>query len=313
MKQLRGVLSVFFLGICITCLNGAESEIIYGVKQVTFETPYGKIYVNLPDDIAIGDIISGQLSVASSGSTDKKRAKNAKRLKRYSVEIGGEKTAIGDSWGKWKIPPGENTSVNLLDPKGKIIDSIRVPVQSQPPPVKDEGFQCPAIAEAERPLRIKGPFNGDFSDTNLMMGDQEVEKLVESPRALIVESPGDVIGKTMLNYSEGNVKGTCELRNISVHPSVGKFKLKSGETTSLTVIVRGLEGLEEAVPLHIKNKTPEVVTVKGEGTIDIQPSDVKPGGTFVYKSTITGARPGPFIISASVLEEPSPPAKNSDY
>jgi hypothetical protein len=260
-----------------------------------------------------GDTISGKLSAASSGPTDKKRAKNAKRLKKYSVEIGGEKTAIGDSWGKWKIPPGENTSVNLLDPKGNIVDSIRVPVQSQPPPGKDEGFQCPAIAEAERPLRIKGLFDGDFSNTHVMMGDHELEKLVESPRQLIVESPSDVIGKTMLNYSEGNVKGTCELRNISVHPSVGKFKLKSGETTSLTVIVKGLEGLEEAVPLHIKNKTPEVVTVKGEGTIDIQPSDVKPGGIFVYKSTITGARPGPFIISASVLEEPSPPAKNSDY
>lgn len=186
-------------------------------------------------------------------------------------------------------------------------------MQSQPPPGKDEGFQCPAIAETQRPFHIKGNFNGDFSDTNLMIGDYEVEKIAESPRKVTVESPSDVIGKTMLNFSEGNVKGTCELRNISVHPSVGKFKLKSGETTSLTVIVKGLEGLEEAVPLHIKNKTPEVVSVKGEGTIDIQPSDVKPGGIFVYKSTITGIKPGDFRISTGVLEETPPPAKNSDY
>ena len=313
MKHLKGVLLVFFLGICFTCLNGAECEVLYGVNQVKFPTSYGNIYVTLPDDMAMGDIISGQLSASSFGPTDKKRAKNAKRLKRYSVEIGEGKTTIGDSWGKWKIPPGENTTVNLLDPKGNIVDSIRLPVRSQPPLGKDEGFQCPFIAQAERPFHIKGDFNGDFSDTSVKMSDQNLVLFAESPRELIVESPSDVIGNTRLDYSEGNVKETCKLRNISVHSSVGKFKLKAGETTSLTVIVKGLEGLEDAIPLYIKNKTPDIAGVKGEGKIDIQPSDVNPDGTFIYKSTITGITPGRFHISTGVLEETPPPAKKSDY
>ena len=312
MKHLKGVLLVFFLVVCFTCLNGAESEVLYGVNQVKFPTSYGNIYVTLPDDMAIGDIISGRLFAASSGPTDKKRSQNEKRLKKYSVEIGGEKTAIGDNWGKWKIPPGENTSIKLLDPKGNIVDSIRVPMQSQPPPGKDKGFQCPSIAEAERPFHIFGLFNGDFSDTTVMMGDIELEKFAESPRCLIVESPGDVIGNTRLNYSEGNVKGTCELRNISVHTSVGKDKLLEGENTNLSVTIRGLEGLEEGLPLYIKNKTPKVVSVKGEGVIDIQPKDVKTDGIFVYTTTVTGIIPGHFRIFAGVLEETASPAKKSD-
>jgi hypothetical protein len=302
MKYLKGVLLVFFLGVCFTCINSAEKEVLYGVRQVKMSTSSGNIYLLLPEDIAPKDTISGKLISEPSGETKKKRSKNEKQLDNYSVEMSGEKTAVKEKWVKWEIPDGNHMEVKLLNPKGDMVDTIRVPVQYTPPPIKIDGFQCPAIAEAERPFHIKGDFNGNFSDTNVMMGDTELEKLAESPREVIVESPSDVIGNTMLNYSEGNVKGTCELCNISVHPHADQYKLHPGEITKYTVMVNGLGNLTDIIQLNITNKTPDVAILKGEGIIYIQPSDVT-NGTFVYETTITGLKPGPFIISARLTDE----------
>jgi len=65
---------IFFLGVCFTCLNGAESEVLYGVKQVKFTTSYGNIYLLLPENTVGGDTISGKL--ASEPSKIKGQAKS---------------------------------------------------------------------------------------------------------------------------------------------------------------------------------------------------------------------------------------------
>ena len=41
---------------------------------------------------------------------------------------------------------------------------------------------------------------------------------------------------------------TCDCRNVSVEPRVGKSNLKKGETTDLVFTVRELEGLEDEIP-----------------------------------------------------------------
>lgn len=312
MKPIRGffylALLVFFIGSRFTGLDAAAVKTIEGLRYIDFDTPYGKIGVGLPDDMAMGDIISGQLAVEPSGRSEKKRAKNEKRLNRYSVDIGGQKAAVGGHRGKWTIPPAGNVSVALLDPKGKVVDTVQVPVNPQPPAGGAGDFQCPKVTQGGRLWRMDGKFDGDFSNTRVAMDGKEVEKWAESPRNVILETPMDVVGKTTIQYTEGSIKGTCQCRNIVVTLHADKLTLHKGETTQLSVTVRGLEGLEEPVPLGIENKSPAIVSLKDEGTFIIQPADVKPGGIYIYRSVLTGIMPGNFNISARVVYE-SPPAE----
>jgi hypothetical protein len=311
MKPIKGffylTFLVFFIGSSFIGLDAAAVKTIEGLRYIDFDTPYGKIGIGLPDDMAMGDVISGQLAVEPSGRSEKKRAKNEERIKRYSVDIGGQKAAVGDHWGKWTIPPADNVSVVLLDPNGKVVDTAQVPVNPHPPAAGFGDFQCLKVTQGGRLWRMDGKFNGDFSDTNVSMGGNEVEKWAESPRYVILESPMDVVGKTTIQYREGSIKGTCQCRNIVVTLHAAKLKLHKGETTQLSVTIRGLEGLEEPIPLSIKNKTPTIVSLKDEGTFFIQPADVKPGGIYIYRSVLTGIMPGNFNISARVVYE-SPPA-----
>lgn len=310
MKALKGffyfALLIFFIHISFYPLKAAALKTDEGLHYINFDTPYGKIDVGLPDDMAMGDIISGKLTADPSGQTEKERTENGKRLNQYSLDVDGVKTSVSNGWGKWMIRDVNNLLVVLLDPKGKVVDKTQVPVLSQPPAVGTGDFQCPQISQGGRLIQFGGKFNGDFSDTQVLMADKNLEKWAESPRKAILETPMDVIGNTTVQYTEGSYKGTCDCRNVLVQPHADKFKLEKGETTNLTVIVRGLEELEEHMPLQIKNKTPNIVSLKDEGTFFIQPADVKPGGIYVYKSVITGIMPGNFNISARIVDQPTP-------
>lgn len=312
MKPLKGVfyftLLMFFIGGSFIALDAAAVKTIEGLRYIDFDTPYGKIGIGLPDDMAMGDVISGQLAVEPSGRSEKKRAKNEERLNRYSVDIGGKKAAVGDHWGKWTIPTADNVSVVLLDSNGKVVDTAQVPVNPHPPEAGAGNFQCPKVTQGGRLWRMDGKFDGDFSDTHVTMDGNEVEKWAESPRHVILETPMDVVGKTTIQYTEGSIKGTCQCRNIVVLLHADDLHLRRGQTTGLSVTVKGLDGLEEPVPLSIENKTPTIVSLKDEGTFIIKPSDVKPGGIYIYRSVLTGILPGNFNISARVVYE-SPPAE----
>jgi hypothetical protein len=311
MKPIKGffylALLVFFIGSGFIGLDAAAVKTIEGLRYIDFDTPYGKIGVGLPDDMAEIEVISGKIAVEPSGRSEKQRAKNEKRLNRYSVDIGGQKAAVGDDWGKWKIPPADNMTVALLDPGGKVVDTVQVPVNPHPPAGGAGDFQCPKVTQGGRLFHINGNFDGNFSNTDVSMGGEKVEKWAESPRKVILETPMDVIGNTTIQYTEGSYKGTCECRNIGVQLHADKLKLHKGDITELSVTVSGLKDLKKRIPLSIKNHTPNIVSLKDEGIFFIKPSDVKPGGIYVYKSVAAGIMAGNFNISARVVYD-SPPA-----
>jgi len=278
----------------------------YGLHIVEFKTPYGNVYVNLPDDMAKGDVISGKLTARPAGKKEKERAKNTNRLNDHLVDIADQKTAVGGKWGKWIIPEAKELAIILMNQQGKTVAKTEVPVLPGKPAFASGDFQCPKYAQAGQTIQIKGDFNGDFSNTHVHLGGEELGKWAESPRQLIIGSPMDQIGETIVTLNEGDYKTECKCRNISVEPKAGKYKLLKGETTDVTVIVRGLEKLEDAVPLRIENKTPTMVKLAGEGSIVIQPDDVGPGGIYTYKTHVTGISPGRFHIRASIAP-PLPP------
>jgi hypothetical protein len=277
--------------------------------MVKFETQYGIIYIDLPDDMARGDIISGKLMAKpKKDKKKKKQAKNMAILNKHVMEINNQKTPVKSGWGKWTIPDVEKLTITLLDHKGKTAAKIHLPlpVPDEAPVFINDDFRCADYAQTGGPIRIHGIFDGDFSDTDVRIGEKKLEKWAESPRQIILESPRDVIGMAHVYFKEGEYNGEFKYRNISVVPGVGKTDLVKGEKTNLTVIVRGLENLDRDIPLRIENRTPDIVKMEGEsGTVIlIHPSDVQAGGTYTHKRVLTGKTRGTFRIRAGIVLPP---------
>ena len=66
-----------------------------GITIVTFVLPNGAIYVNLPEDMAPGDTLSGSVSIDALGATEQERAQNLVALSNYRVEVAGQKAGVG--------------------------------------------------------------------------------------------------------------------------------------------------------------------------------------------------------------------------
>ncbi len=273
-----------------------------GLLSVFFDTPQGKIRVNLPDDMAAGDIISGTLITMPAGRNDKARAKNLKLLKSYVLEIDGQKTMAGEDWGKWKIPHKKELHMTLKNKKDQVLGKTRLPVLPEQPTPESGEFKLPRMGQAGISLPVKGKFNGDFSNTDCRIGDKKVKIWAESPRQAVVASPMDQFGPLEIHLKEGDYETAGEYRNIGIALTAPKLKLKSGETTTLTVTARGLEGVDEEIPLSLENKTVDVVKMEGgqAAVVLIRPEDVSTDGIYTHRCTIVGIMPGNFNISALI-------------
>ncbi len=58
-----------------------------GLNTAVFETPHGKLKVNLPDDAAGGDTISGTVVAEPAGNTPEEKAQNEDELVGYVVAV----------------------------------------------------------------------------------------------------------------------------------------------------------------------------------------------------------------------------------
>lgn len=300
-----GLLFIFLISGFIG-LNAAEAKIMpkSQYQKISLSSSKGKVNLFAPDKYAAGDTISGKMTAEPSGKTGKKRAKNAKILDQYSVEIAGVKKGVGNGWITWTVPDAKDLTVTLLNEKGKRVDSIRIPVHYRAGEVKPRDFQCPEIIQVGYVFPIPGQYNGVSGDTIVRVGEEEVELWAESPRALIVEPPPRQTGEMEISVEEGNVTKTFRTRNIAVLLHADALHLKRGQTTGFTVTVRGLEGLEEPLPLYVTNLTRETVSMEGEGTVWIEPGGVNPkDGSFVFTSSIVAHSSGTFSIKASVIDE----------
>lgn len=312
MKYLKGsfvfllfvfLFSLFFLEAALEGKEAAAAKIITtrGIHVVEFTTPHGKIYINLPDDMARGDVVSGKLTLEPLGLKDKKKAKNLELLKKYTLEVGGQQTSADKEWDKWNIPGEKELAIILKNPRGKVIAETGAAIIPAVPAPKTGVFRCDEVGLAGNIFRYKGQFDGNFVNTEVHMGDRELEKWAESPRQVLVTSPNDVVGSTTVSLKEGDFQDQCPFRNLSLESQIGKATLLKGETTQLVLTIKGLEGMTKDIPMRLENATPNIVTLKQEEIITIRPGDVKPGGVYICERTLTGITPGRFHISVVIV------------
>jgi len=83
--------------------------------------------------------------------------------------------------------------------------------------------------------------------------------------------------------------------------SAPKTQLLKGESTTVTVVVSGLQDITQSIPLHLVKGG--VVRMEGgdSQTKVIKPDEVKRGGTYSITRKITGQQAGGFSVTASVV------------
>lgn len=294
-----------------------DSSSADGLYITTFTTPQGVIKINLPDDMAAGDTISGTVTAEPAGQNDGEKAQNLAELKRHVLVMEGQQTLVGAEIFSWSIPRLLNTnSKNIfLLQRSQTAATTTIPISATPLP-NPPGFTLPTGGQQSRLIRIKGPANGVFSPQDYVkVGGTTLPPVAESPRSLIVRNTSDSLGPTNLECHENGVEMRCPFRNIGLSLAAPKLNLLRGETTTLHVVVLGLGGVAADQSLDLENNSPSVIKISGGDRqhINIRASEVRPDGTYAMDRTLTGIMAGGFGVTATVTwtDVCKPPNGNS--
>ena len=289
-----------------------RTDTAFGLITTTFDTLEGTVSVNLPDDVASGDTISGTVIAEPKGTTKDEQAKNEDSLNGYVVEVAKQETPPQQKQGsKWVIPPAAQfIPVVLKNREGKEVARTNVPLSQghvvNPKPngdlPQDGSYTTPPFGQAGRPVSVAGPFDGDFANTAIKLGNNTAQFLAESPRKAVVRSPANLTGPATIEVNEqGKLVAKCHYQSIGVRLAADKLNLIRGEQTVLTVTLSGLNGVGSPVPLQLTNATPWTVRMEGgeSQTITARPQEFT-GGVFTTQRMLTGVRAGGFTINAVV-------------
>ena len=276
-----------------------ESNTENGLYVSIFTTPHGKIRVNLPNDMAAGDTVSGSIYTEPAGKDETERNANLFQLNGYVVDLSGQRTTVGDKTFTHNIRGP--LSVVLIYQSERVATSTVPLVPTQPgTPVE---FRLPTAAQQGRLFQIRGPFNGTFSPQDFVkVGGTPLPLVAESPRNLVVYNTSEAVGQSDLNLLENGVAVGCPFRNVSVRLSAPKLNLIRGEKTTLQVTVTGLGGLTGDHPLDLQNGSPGVITMSGgeQQRLTIRPSEIRSDGTYSTERTLTGIMAGGFGVTATL-------------
>jgi hypothetical protein len=273
-----------------------------GLVVTTFDTPQGKIKVSLPDDMAAGDTITGTVEVEPNGKNDAERAQNQDELNGEVIDIGGQKTKVGDKKISCTIPltlTDAAKTITLIR-NGQPVGTSTVPISNTRPPAPTQ-FTVPTGGQQGRPIQIQGPCNGTSGpQDSVTIGGTVAPVLAESPRQLIVQNTSNTVGPTNIVCNENGAHLECPFRDIGIKLSAPKLNLLRGETTTLHVTVMGLSGIKENVPLDLNVTGAVQMSGGNDQHIEIPSTQVQADGTISLDRTLTGIARGGFGVTGTV-------------
>jgi hypothetical protein len=257
-----------------------------GLTTVTFDTKFGNVRVNLPDDMRAGDTISGTVVAEPKGDTPEKRAENAGSLQKGVVRIG--KDAVNLNCDLKADPPcspkvfttrtdekAPSLSVVLEGVPGfqvvgnPVIPLREVTLEGAPSITIDPVFTTTSrgsyslatIGQQGRPLEIFGPFDGNASNTTLRFGP---------------------VGSTVPDFEKGteNVSGGFGLiKPLAESPRKMVFECPSNVTGPVTILVKEGNGAPTTGTMRnvgVQLSAPKTNLMRGEKTtVTIQVSGLQ--------------------------------------
>jgi hypothetical protein len=280
-----------------------------GLYRVQFHVAQGVIRVNYPDDMAVGDTISGTVYTEPAGKNPKEQDRNSGELAGYVIEMENQKVPPAQRRFQWDVPArvvGGGPSLQLRDPKGKVVARTVVPVSPAPVPPDRGGFDMPTGAQAGTLVSVAVPTTGGLGST-VSVGGTEAPVIAESPRKLVFLSPPDISGPSTLRVTKNGASAEGPYRSLGLQLSATKTIVHKGETATIMAVVSGLQSSKEPTSMIISNRSPQVVNLSGGPVQDvtIQPGEVRPDGTYQLTRAVTGEADGAFNISVVVTRPPT--------
>jgi hypothetical protein len=290
-----------------------------GLLRVHETTPFGGITFNMPGDLQPGETFGGTIWLDPAGKNESEKARNLSKLEDFEIDLGTGITL--------KIPPpkydfGGVPVMNLQNLRPwaaqfsrtflQVLDGdkplSRIELPKLPAPVQWSGLIVPTGGQQGGFITIPGPFDGVVSPTDsCTIGGSKIPILAESPHSRVVWDTSQTVGPSTITVGENGKTGTCPFNNVSVKLSAPNLHLLRGQTTVLTVVVSGLDGLKQDVPFELVNHSPGVVSMEGGNIQNLlirgdtsHASDVQRNGTYTTTRTLTGITPGSFNITATV-------------
>lgn len=272
-------LKVFFVLILLVFTAAGVSAVKLGMTDrlsgtyvVTFNTSHGDIKVFLPDDMAGGDTVSASIFAYPEG------ANNSSVLNSYKIHTDVQSASVQEGRITINIPrnmSGSSLRVTLRDESNREISyssaAVKLPdsFTDGPETPTPFDFETPLIGQAGRLIEIKGPFDGDFSTTELTIGGKPAHVISESPRKLIFEAPPGLSGSAEIVLNE---KGVLVKR-----PFTSLRVVKIGEESTSTasgIVPKGYRSHEPATVSPVQTQSPPQIT---EETVVTEVTSTEPG------------------------------------
>lgn len=224
-----------------------------GLKVTKFETPYGNLVVNLPDDMADSDTISGTVIAEPKGETEEEKNTNSDTLEGFVVEVVPKKAPERKASCKQRSDcrPFCLSIPNLCDAVDIVVYRIDGSEgQSAPQPVARSIVTClpapppmhlppdkavlPTKGNCGKPMVIKGKCDGKFGNSAVYVGKKPCRMLAESPRKQVAQSPKDLTGKLTIESVEGARRVFGMFENLPIVASMQSAPVSTPKATEDT-------------------------------------------------------------------------------
>jgi hypothetical protein len=299
----------------------------FGLQIVELIAPEGIYYFQIPDDVSEGEPYTFSLRTFAAGRSDLERTESEKQLAAYKLLMAALPVQAGPSSKQLQVDSAPDAVEILLKTpedfevlKSKIVvtkQNLQTETQSQPvqttselevdtqppaEPVIDIDiphllFQLSSVNQAGRLLEVRGPFDGNASNTDIRVNGNPMAIIAESPRKAIATNP-NLVGRMELRVAEADKKVHCVYKNVDIRNWASVSTLQSGANAALTIQLNSSPKLTSPVVIALQNKSPEIVNVQGGSFqyLTVNPGDLNETGSITLTRILTGMHPAPFRI-----------------
>lgn len=301
----RNIFLFLFLLLCAITTSFSQQNVEQynsnGLSTTIFNNSLGKITVYIPDHTA-NEKISGIIKVEPYGNSEKKKGKNLAVLQKYHFSFGSTTIPLQSRTYSLIVPDETRNSLQLLNDNGKVIAKSDIPTKPGSK-ISISSTHVPEYVVAGEPAKITSTCDGNLANSNISINNIDVLILAESESAVFFRAPTGSSGSSQLQFkNEGQQVIEASVHVLRLDLSVGKANLMRGETTTLSINISGLQGLEKSVLLSIVNNSPSNISLEGGNTqqIVINPVNDSPNGNYDSTISIRAIQRGSFSIVVKV-------------
>jgi hypothetical protein len=299
----------------------------FGVQILELSAPEGVFHFQIPDDVTEADHYTFSVRTFAAGPSDLERAENEKQMAVYKLWLASVPIQAGPTARQVQVPSAPaapeiilRTQENFEVLKSKIAVTQQAPktepqsqpvqtsseleMDTQPPaePVIDIDipnllFQLSSVNQAGRLLEVRGPFDGNASNTDIRINGTPSAIIAESPRKVIALNP-NLVGPMELRVAENDKIAHCVYKNVDLRNWASASTLETGANAALTIQLNSSPKLTTPVIIALQNKSPQIVNVEGGQFqyLTVKPADLNDAGAVTLSRILTGMHPAPFKI-----------------